>query len=218
MTAPHLCGGRGGGLVGRQVVAAGLRAGYAVRVPDIPWTDPGASIEALAVHLRQFAADVTGEWALAWCAGAGVVATSEDDLAQEVDVHDGALRAVEGLIHEGLLDPARGGIFLASSAGECTPGRPIRPSPRRRPSPLSCPMATPRWRWGCRPRARGAHRRASVHRSVGQHLWAGTASGQGPGLISTICVADALGTPLQVRVSLDTTRDYLPLRRRGGHG
>ncbi len=117
MTTGHLWVVGGGGLVGRQVVAAGLRAGYAVRVPDIPWTDPGASIEALAAHLRQFAADVTGEWALAWCAGAGVVATSEDDLAQEVDVHDGALRAVEGLIHEGLLDPARGGIFLASSAG-----------------------------------------------------------------------------------------------------
>ena len=83
MTTGHLWVVGGGGLVGRQVVAEGSTAGYVVSVPDTPWSDVGASVAALEAQLRDFAADVTGDWAIAWCAGAGVVATSEGDLAQE---------------------------------------------------------------------------------------------------------------------------------------
>ena len=210
MTTGHLWVVGGGGLVGRQVVAEGSTAGYVVSVPDTPWSDVGASVAALEAQLRDFAADVTGDWAIAWCAGAGVVATSEDDLAQEVDVHDGALRAVEGLIHEGLLDPARGGIFLASSAGGVHAGSADPPFTEETPVAPLVPYGYAKV--AMEAAVRGLAERTGVRAFIGRlaNIYGpGQRLDKAQGLISTICVADALGTPLQVRVSLDTTRDYL---------
>jgi len=210
MTTGHLWVVGGGGLVGRQVVAEGSTAGYVVSVPDTPWSDVGASVAALEAQLRDFAADVTGDWAIAWCAGAGVVATSEDDLTQEVDVHDGALRAVEGLIHEGLLDPARGGIFLASSAGGVHAGSADPPFTEETPVAPLVPYGHAKV--AMEAAVRGLAERTGVRAFIGRlaNIYGpGQRLDKAQGLISTICVADALGTPLQVRVSLDTTRDYL---------
>ena len=103
-----------GGLVGRHLVTALGRARHEVRVAAVPWGDEGESISALLLALDDFSQARQGRpWSVAWCAGAGVVATAEDALAAEVRVFDrvmGALAASVGPDEDGV-------VFLASSAG-----------------------------------------------------------------------------------------------------
>lgn len=210
MTAGHLWVVGGGGLVGRQVVAAGRRAGYAVHVPDIPWADERASIEALTTQLVDVADAVSGDWAIAWCAGAGVVASNEKVLEEEVRVVEAALASLEALLAGGALDPQRGVLFLASSAGGLYAG--ATDPPFTEETPIAPLVAYGRAKLAMEAAASTLAERTGLRVLIGRlaNIYGpGQRLDKAQGLVSTICVADALGTPLPVRVSLDTTRDYL---------
>ena len=72
-------------------------------------------------------------WALAWCAGAGVVATGEEALAAEVRVFDRLASALAATVTAG----EDGVVFLASSAGGLYAGSTPAPfDERTSPRPL----------------------------------------------------------------------------------
>jgi len=201
MTTGHLWVVGGGGLVGRQVVAEGSTAGYVVSVPDTPWSDVGASVAALEAQLRDFAADVTGDWAIAWCAGAGVVATSEEELAAEVAVYERTLLGLERLLDEGVHDADRGAVFLASSAGGVYAGSADQPLTEN--SAVAPLVPYGHAKLAMEDALRDLAGRTGLRVLIGRlsNVYGpGKRLDKAQGLVSMICVADALGTHLPVRV------------------
>ncbi len=196
-----------GGLVGRHVAAELRRSGHEVRTTAVPWADEAASIRVLTRAVDDFArARHARPWALAWCAGAGVVATPDAELAAEVRVFDRlvtALTASVGASEDGVL-------FLASSAGGLYAGSASPPFDEdTAPRPLVA--------YGRAKRAMERHA-SRVAESTGLRVVLGRLAnvygpgqslGKPQGLLSQLCLADATRRPLPVFVSLDTIRDYL---------
>jgi UDP-glucose 4-epimerase len=191
----------GRGLLGRALVARLRRDQRRVTTVAVPWGNPRAALAALHQAVRETAA-AAGEagWRLAWCAGAGVIATSAEALEQEVT-----------LFKEFLDLPALpDACFLASSAGGAYGGSP------------DAPPFTERSRVG----AAGPYGRAKLAmedavREVadrgGRVVVGRIANLYGPGqdltkpqgLVSQLCLTQVTGNPLGVYASLDTLRDYL---------
>ena len=196
-----------GGLVGRHLAAELARAGYEVWTAPVPWDDERAAVDALRAQVEAFAAARRDrDWLVAWCAGAGVVATGEEDLDAERRVFTAALDALEAAAgHD-----EDGVIFLASSAGglyagstgppftEDTEPRPLVPYGRTK---LAMEERVRRLATTTGTRA-VLGRLANVY-GPGQRL------GKPQGLLSQLCLADATGMPLPVFVSMDTIRDYV---------
>lgn len=194
-----------GGLVGRHLVGALRAAGHEVATSRVPWADEGRSLEVLRRDLDDFVRGADGgPWLLAWCAGAGVVATGADALAAELRVFERFC----ALLPE---DPDGAGVVvLASSAGglyagsgappftEATPPAPLVPYGRTKLA-MEEALAAAVARTGSRA---VAARLANVY-GPGQTL------GKPQGLLSQLCLAHAMTRPLPVFVSLDTIRDYV---------
>lgn len=196
-----------GGLVGRHVVAELTDAGHDVLTTRVPWADEEASVRALTDAAAQFATTRAGRpWALAWCAGAGVVATGEEALAAEVRVFE---RVSAALAPE--VGPDEDGVvFLASSAGGLYAGASPAPFDERTvPRPLvaygraKLEMEEVVSRLAAYTGVRVVLGRLANVYGPGQTL------GKPQGLLSQLCLADATGQPLPVFVSMDTIRDYL---------
>ncbi|MBM6404276.1 NAD(P)-dependent oxidoreductase [Phycicoccus sp. CSK15P-2] len=196
-----------GGLVGRHVAGELRRTGYEVMTRTVPWTDEQAAVDALvrgAADLRRLAAG--RPWALAWCAGAGVVATGEQELSAELRV----FAQVLGLLETRLPDASAGVVFLASSAGGVYAGSSGPPF-----TELSEPVALVpygRTKLAMERAVERLGRRAGVRVVVGRlaNVYGpGQRLGKPQGLLSQLCLADATQRPLPVYVSLDTIRDYL---------
>lgn len=193
-----------GGLLGRHVVKAALRRGSTVLTRDVPWHDADLSGPALAVGVDALAA-VAGErpWSVAWCAGAGVVATPKEKLDTEVRVFRAFLDRLSGI--------GPGSLFLASSAGGVYAGSPARP-PYTEDSPASA-LAP----YGEAKLAMEELAASYAHRSGSKVLVGRISNLYGPGqnlakpqgLVSQLCLAQITKQPLGVYVSLDTLRDYL---------
>jgi UDP-glucose 4-epimerase len=190
-----------GGLLGSHV----LRAAPAAVAPPGPiaWRDDPAL--GLAVAARWLGERSAGSaWRVAWCAGAGVVGTADDDLRTETE----SLRSF--LDELASCPPDRGALFLASSAGGVHGGARDDPvTERSAPAPLSA--------YG-RSKLEQERLVAEWSRSTGVPVAIGRLSNlYGPGqdltkpqgLISRLVRASLLAEPLQVFVSLDTVRDYL---------
>jgi len=196
-----------GGLVGRHVVAELETAGHEVLTTTVPWDAEEASVRALTAEVQRFAAARSGRpWALAWCAGAGVVATGEDALATEVRVFERVTAALAASVTS---DDA-GVVFLASSAGGLYAGSTPAPfDERTAPRPLvaygraKLAMELAVERLAADTGVRAVLGRLSNVYGPGQTL------GKPQGLLSQLCLADATGRPLPVFVSMDTIRDYL---------
>ena len=200
-----------GGLVGRHVVTACRAVGHEVRTTTVPWADEAASTRVLTDAVADLAAD-RGErpWSLAWCAGAGVVATPEEALQAEVRVFGATLRALrEGLgAHPG--DAGRGVVFLASSAGGLYAGSSTPPFDEdTTPAPL-VPYGRAKLAMEEEVRALvdGTDLRAVLGR-LSNVYGPGQTLGKPQGVLSQLCLADARGTPLPIFVSMDTIRDYV---------
>ena len=189
------------GLLGSAVSrAAEARAG-AVMTSRIPWNQPEAAVEALLAAADQLP---DGAWRLAWCAGAGVVATSPEHFDRELWVITTFLNRWRPRRAEGQ------GIFLASSAGGVYAGSAAPPfNEITEPIPIS-PYGHAKLR------AEAAFTRFSER--TGVPLLIGRISNlygpgqdmrKGQGLVSLLCRAQLTGKPLDVYVSLDTIRDYL---------
>jgi UDP-glucose 4-epimerase len=176
--------------------------------PDraIPW-----ATAALHSHLDEdvarFAAAVGDRpWQVAWCAGAAVVASSDDVLVTEI----GSLGAFLDALSTQMPRVSNGVVFLASSAGglyagatgppftEETAVRPISPYGEvklRLEQSMTSWAAEHNW-----PVVIG--RIANLY-GVGQNL------SKPQGLISQVCRAHLLRQPISIYVPLDTVRDYI---------
>lgn len=196
-----------GGLVGRNVVTTLRADGYDVLTSRVPWADEEAAVEVLTADADAFAAARAGRpWVLAWCAGAGVVATGADALAAELRVFE---RTVAHL-GTGIGPDEDGVVFLASSAGGLyagSSGAPFTEASEPRPlvpyghTKLAMEAVVERLAEQTGVRA-VLGRLANVY-GPGQTL------GKPQGLLSQLCLADATGRPLPVFVSMDTIRDYV---------
>ncbi|GAB3814052.1 NAD-dependent epimerase/dehydratase family protein [Kribbella italica] len=197
-----------GGLLGRQVVARLRAQGRDVLTTGIPWQDPDACADALKEGLAELTTRSDGgEWNIAWCAGAGVVATSAEQLQVEGETFFRFLHHLGDQHDAG----ARGAFFLASSAGGLYAGSPDRPpfTENSRPRPLApygeLKLAMEQ-QLGAVSRATGMP--ALVGR-IGNIYGPGQNVSKPQGLVSHLCKAHLTGQPMSVYVSLDTLRDYL---------
>ena len=196
------------GLLGRHVVDALARDATPVLTSLVPWSDPEGTRAALAEGVgRLEEAAAGGPWRLAWCAGAGVVATTAEAMSQE-------RAAFSGLLEE-LAARARlqgtGSLFLASSAGGVYAGSPERP-PYTEASGTGALVAYGRAKLdmeqdvGRFARATGTAvlvgRIANLY-GPGQNL------AKAQGLVSQLSRAHLTGQPISIYVSLDTLRDYV---------
>lgn len=103
----------GHGLLGKAVLRC-TPADQVHPIPPIEWADPSRARSQLTDLATSFAGSVDGSWRLAWCAGAGVVGTSDAQFADEQSYLDTFL---DGLRGTGLDRSGIGGVFFASSAG-----------------------------------------------------------------------------------------------------
>ena len=76
------------GLLGSAVCRRLVAQRRDFRTTDVPWDDPDAAVEALLRAAEQLPG---GGWEVYWCAGAGVVGSSQAELDTEVAVLDGFL-------------------------------------------------------------------------------------------------------------------------------
>lgn len=190
-----------GGLLGSAVCRRLGTLGREVRTTRVPWGDHDASVEAL---LRDVAG-LPAAWEVYWCAGAGVVGSSTEDLDEEVAVLAEFLGRWEPDT-----DPNGCGFFLASSAGGVYAGATGAPfTEHTEPAPIS-PYG--------RAKLRSEEIATAFAVRTGTALLVGRlANLYGPGqdidkpqgLVSQLCRAQLTRQPLSVYVSLDTMRDYL---------
>ena len=208
-----------GGLLGRHVCAAS--GGQPAPVP-IPWHDPPAASTALRLGIAALLERAAGgPWNIAWCAGAGVVATSRDRLEEERLVFARFLSDLADLTDlaglGGLGGPAAAGadgaLFLASSAGGVYAGSADPPfTERSEPRPLA-PYGE--IKLAMEQQARSFARTTGTPVLIGRiaNLYGpGQDLGKPQGLVSQICLTHLSGRPLRIYVSLDTMRDYLYVR------
>ena len=191
-----------GGLLGGAVCRRLRTLGREVHRTVVPWGDHQASVSALLAGAGELP---PGLWDLYWCAGAGVVSTSESELDAEIAVLEAFLGTWEPTGSR-----AGCGLFLASSAGgvyagstgapftEHTETAPISPYGRAklRSEEIATVFAV---RTGT---ALLVGRLANLY-GPGQHIE------KPQGLVSQLCRAQLSRQPLSLYVPLDTMRDYL---------
>jgi UDP-glucose 4-epimerase len=195
------------GLLGSAVCRELARAGRRFISHTIPWDDPAAAIAELGLAARALL-EGGRPWRIAWCAGAGVIGTSQLELDQEIVVLTGFLDALREIVAGGSAGP--GALFLASSAGGVYAGSDDPPfTELTRANPIS-PYGD----------AKLASERLAADFSQASGLpvvVARIANLYGPGqdiskpqgLISQLCRSHLTRQPLSIYVSLDTARDYL---------
>jgi nucleoside-diphosphate-sugar epimerase len=199
----------GGGLLGQRVLAEAARLGRAVYRSTVSWDDSAAAAAVLADD-AEHVLESSGAVELYWCAGAGVVATGEASLREEVVLIETFVDTLAAALRR---HPGRSlRVFLASSAGGVYAGSQHPPfSEETDPRPLSA--------YGeAKLAAEAALSRLSdegVSVLIGRiaNLYG---PGQNPrkaqGIITQLCKAQLSHTPLSIYVSLDTARDYLFVR------
>lgn len=189
----------GRGLLGSQLLDQLCRRHAPSATVDVPWEYGGPALAAILKAATRVSA--AGPWTLAWCAGAGIVASTAQELSAEVALFGGVLAH--------MTDPPKA-LFLASSAGGLYAGSPDSPpyaesSVVRPVAPYG--VAKLQMEHLARHFAKRGTRvllgRISNLYGPGQNL-------QKPqGLISQLCVSQVTRQPLSVFASLDTVRDYI---------
>jgi UDP-glucose 4-epimerase len=200
-------GGLLGSSVWRELDTRGWRFGR-----ELQWLDSGRLGQNFSDAVRSFgkrlAAEPGRSWSIAWCAGAGVVATSAQALEAETLAFQQFLAYVAA---EPELGTRAGCISLASSAGgvyggsfaspinEGTPPQPISPYGRAKLAQEALLAA-----WAA------SQRNVSALIARFSNLYGPAQRLDKPqGLISHASRCLIHGAPLHVYVSMDTIRDYL---------
>jgi len=193
-----------GGLLGQHVRAAAARP---FDGPHLPWSAPRGTNSALRQGIRDLLSSSAGApWDIAWCAGAGVVASSADQFEVEQRVFK---RFLDDLAD--LAGPDSGGaVFFASSAGGVYAGSSEPPF-----TETSAP--SPRSAYGSAKLAMEADLRGYAESTRTPSLIGRIANLYGPGqnlakaqgLVSHLCRTHLTGQPLLLYVPLDTMRDYI---------
>ncbi len=197
-----------GGLLGSAVVRAVRARGGQVRTAAVPWHDVAAASEELAQAVDGLLTVAGGgRWHIAWCAGAGVTASSATQIADEVTT---LRRCVDHMLEHSGPSLQAGRVFFASSAGALYAGSSGAPfDESTTPVPLSAygrgklQMEEQVTRLATAGGARVMVGRLSNLYGPGQDL------AKAQGLISQLCRAQLTGQPVGLYVSLDTVRDYL---------
>jgi UDP-glucose 4-epimerase len=201
----------GSGLLGRHLRARSAAQGHALLDVPIRWEDPPAAVEALRRGTQELSralveAPSTPTWNVVWVAGAGVVGTSAEDLARE-QLSFAAL--LEALATQGL-DPGRGTLFVASSAGGVYAGSSDPPFTEQTPPRALAPYGVNKLemeelaaQFAVSSQVPTVVGRISNLYGPGQNL------AKAQGLISQIARAHLTRRPISLYVSLDTIRDYL---------
>jgi UDP-glucose 4-epimerase len=197
-----------GGLLGSHVVTSLRRRSARVLVTPVPWRDPAGARAALAegVEGLERAAD-GGPWRLAWCAGAGVVATDDASMARERAAFVHVLDELGG--RPGL--SGTGSLFLASSAGGVYAGSRDAP-PFTERSAVGALVAYGRTKLEMEADAAGFAAATGTALLVGRiaNLYGpGQDLTKAQGLVSQLSRAHLTGQALTIYVSLDTLRDYV---------
>lgn len=193
----------GRGLLGRAV-SASLTQGETVHTVDVPWERPDDAAKAL-LRAADRAASTNAHWRLVWTAGAGVIATPEDDLELEA----ACLKSFLG----GMSQPPSA-MFLASSAGGVYGGSQDH-------APFSEASAVRAITPYGRAKLRIEEAASALAASMGSRVVLGRiANLYGPGqnlskpqgLVSQLCVTHLTQQPLIVHAALDSLRDYVFVR------
>jgi UDP-glucose 4-epimerase len=153
---------------------------------------------------RRFRDEVGSEpWAVAWCAGAGVIGTSTDELNRETQL-------LETILDELSSFSGPGTLFLSSSAGGAFGGASELPITEHSPTAAISDYGRNKLvqealveSWATTVGGRAVIGRISNLYGPGQEL------SKPQGLISQLCLATLTRHPLSIYVSLDTIRDYL---------
>jgi UDP-glucose 4-epimerase len=103
----------GQGLLGKAVLSC---ASEPDRYPvgKIDWQDPTHARQQLVEVATTFGRSIDGSWRVAWCAGAGVVGTSDAQFDHEQSYLETFLASLRAAAPAG---PTGGGLFFAGSAG-----------------------------------------------------------------------------------------------------
>ena len=204
-----------GGLLGGAVSQALAEQGGTEWEADgaVPWSDERMTTGTLSEMLCRFCDAVRmadASWQILWCAGAGVVATAPEALAQETRVLATFVAHLQTTVESGRLD-TRGGLFLASSAGGVYAGSPS-PPPFHEESDTGVLSA-----YGAEKLAQEALVGAFAAQTRVPVLIGRISNIYGPGqdaskpqgLITQIGLGALARRPVQIYVSLDTIRDYI---------
>jgi UDP-glucose 4-epimerase len=197
-----------GGLLGSHVVDSLHRRGSPVLTVQVPWRDPQAARAALADGVRRLEESAAGgAWQLAWCAGAGVVATTAAAMDEERTAFSGMLDEIA----DRPTFAAAGALFLASSAGGVYAGSTARP-PFTEASATGALVPYGRTKLEMEADVRRFSDRTGAAVLIGRiaNLYGpGQNLAKAQGLVSQLSRAHITGAPVSIYVSLDTLRDYV---------
>jgi UDP-glucose 4-epimerase len=182
------------------------RRGCPSRRAVVPWTRSDEAVRSLENQARDVAAE-DRPWRIIWCAGAGVIGTTQRTLDQEVHTFAAFLDRLSSLSE---VAPAPDAVVLASSAGGIYGGSQAPPfTEATEPVPIS-PYGEAKLEAEERLRSFAAHSGVPVVIGRLSNLYGpGQDLSKPQGLISQLCQAHHERRPLSIFVSLDTARDYL---------
>ena len=196
-----------GGLLGRNVESALARRGEIWRPAfAVRWGTPDASGQ-LAAAATYFGQRVAGRpWQIAWCAGAGVMSTSRNQLAGETQAFDAVLNALADEMQPGsdgaaFVASSAGGLYAGSSPPPFTEASAVRPISPYGEAKLQMERTVSDWA--------AEHNWPVVVARIANLYGPGQDLNKSQGLVSQICRAHLLRRPVSIYVPLDTIRDYV---------
>ncbi|AWB91721.1 NAD-dependent epimerase/dehydratase family protein [Aeromicrobium chenweiae] len=194
------------GMLGSAVTRAAEIAGHTVHLSHVPWGDPARAVEVLAADAQRILTlhdDVT----LLWCAGAGVVATTPEMLAVEVETFRSFMTELDEahLRHR----ESRVRVFLASSAGGVYAGSAAPPFTESTAPIALAPYGEAKLANEEAVRRLADHGVSVLIGRLSNLYGPGQDLSKPQGVISQLCRAQWQRSPMTMYVSLDTTRDYL---------
>jgi UDP-glucose 4-epimerase len=196
------------GLLGRAVTKALQTRDISVHSEPLDWADNSAFARQADKAIAGLAE--SEDWAIYWCAGSGVVGTSAESLADELQRFASFLDLLRNRLSDSTLNSSNGVIFFASSAGGVYAGSSSPPFTEHSPT---CAVSD----YG-RTKLAAEDLLLQFALTTGVPVFIGRISNlYGPdqrldkaqGLISQLCRSSLGGPPTRIYVSLDTIRDYI---------
>lgn len=196
-----------GGLLGSAVARQAAHADLPLHTTTVPWGDPGTALDTLEEEARLLL-DASAHVRLLWCAGAGVVGTSPEELAGELELLTafvGRLAAMLARRPESSLSfflaSSAGGVYAGSAGGPFTEDTRPRPLAPYGETKLAAEQVLVRF-------AEETGARLLIGR-IANLYGPGQDLSKAQGLISQLCRSQLQRHPLMVYVPLDTARDYV---------
>jgi UDP-glucose 4-epimerase len=194
-------------LVGRGLLGRGIERHLRdqrrlSRAVSVTWAEPDRALAELVEAAARSADEATeAGWRLVWCAGAGVVSTSDEELQQEVALLDAFLDTLDRPPRAMLLASSAGGVYAGASHPPFTEGHDPRPMSAYGRAKLATEEAAARLA-ATRGTRVAIARLANVY-GPDQDLT------KAQGLVSQLCLARVTRQPVRLYVSTDTLRDYV---------